>query len=170
MRRAFMSAAVLLAVIAIAFPVMANEKLVIGWIEKVRLYPGGLVIHAKIDTGARTASLNAQNIKTFGRNGSRWVRFSVTNRSGDTYTFEREIIRYTKIKDLDGASQKRPVIRLGVCLGKTYLVTGVNLVDRTGFNYQMLIGRRILRRMAIVDPSKRYTTVPECPKAPKLAN
>jgi hypothetical protein len=59
-------------------PLPAEGKQVAGWLEKVRVYPGNLVIYAKMDTGAKYSSLNASNLTPFMRNGHQWVRFRVT--------------------------------------------------------------------------------------------
>lgn len=72
-------------------------------------------------------------------------------------------MRIAKIKRHFGRSQKRPVVQMGVCLGDVYQETEVNLVDRTGYNYQMLIGRRFLNDRFIVDPDLHFTLKPACP-------
>lgn len=38
---------------------------VAGYVEKALVFPGGLKIPAKLDSGAKNSSLNAQNIKYF---------------------------------------------------------------------------------------------------------
>jgi hypothetical protein len=52
-------------------------------------------------------------------------------------------------------------------LGDFYREAEVNLVDRSGFNYQMLIGRSFLAGNLIVDPSIKYTTKPICKGVPE---
>ena len=66
-----------------------GEPQVTGWLELARLYPSGLTIRAKLDTGARTSSLNATHATRFFRGDEAWVRFDVTNARGRTSTFER---------------------------------------------------------------------------------
>jgi hypothetical protein len=143
-------------------PVFAQEKQVAGWVEYVSLYPGNLKIKAKLDTGARNSSLNADTIDTFERNGETWLRFSLTNWKGRIETFEAEIIRIAKIKQHNSKAEKRPVIRLGICLGKIFKEVEVNLVDRGKFNYQLLIGRSFLKGSFIVDPSLTFTIDSSC--------
>lgn len=134
----------------------------VGWIEKVRIYPGNLVVKAKLDTGAKTCSLNALNITEFDRNGEGWIRFDVTTRRGEKVTLERKLHRVAKIKRKKAKSQKRPVIRLGICLGRSYKEVEVNLVDRRKFNYPLLVGRSFIEGDFMVDPSEKYTTEPNC--------
>ena len=42
----------------------------------------GIIISAKIDTGADSTSLNAEELEIFKREGSKWARFSVSGHSG----------------------------------------------------------------------------------------
>ena len=142
----------------------AEEKDIVGWVEKVKVYPADLMFIAKLDTGARSSSINAKNIEEFERNGELWVRFDVVNRKGTRKTVELPQIREAKIKRHFGKRQHRPVVLLGVCLGKTYQETQVSLVDREGFLYPLLIGRSFIKNAFIVDPSLQYTTQPHCPK------
>ena len=41
----------------------------------------------------------------------------------------------------------------------------MNLVDRSGFQYRMLIGRKFMEGAVIIDPSAKYTVEPECKEA-----
>jgi len=152
---------------ALLSPAAAQGKQVVGWLEKVCIYPGNLIIHAKLDTGARNSSLNATHITKFVRNGKQWVRFGVTNREGDIVTIEKEIQRIVKIKNHNGTPQLRLAILLGISLGTLHKEVEVNLADRGYFNYQMLIGRSFLAGNIIVDPSIKYTTKPICKDAIK---
>jgi len=145
---------------------VAEAKQVVGWVEKVRIYPGDLLIQAKLDTGAKTSSLNCDCMNFFERNGVEWVRFSLTNDEGATVSLEREIYRNSQIKRHFGENQERPVVKLGVCLGNAYQEVEVNLVDRGGLNYQMLIGRTALEGRFVIDPAATYTTKPRCEGVP----
>jgi hypothetical protein len=90
------------------------------------------------------------------------VRFSVTNDKGKRIFIERKIVRTATIKRHFGESQERFVVRLGLCLGGVYKETDFTLVDRTGLNYQLLIGRRFLEGTHIVDPGNSFLTKPHC--------
>ena len=137
---------------------------VVGLVEKVRLHPGGLVVHAKIDTGADVTSLNANNLKIRKRDGKTFVRFSVTNRDGLSQNFERRIRRTARIKRHEAKSIRRPVVVMGLCFGKLYREVEVNLAQRSKFKFQMLIGRNYLAGNMLVDASKTYTVEPKCSK------
>lgn len=140
----------------------AGTRTIVGFTETVRLFPHDMEIRAKIDTGARTSSLHAQDIITFVRDGRQWVRFHVTNRDNRTVTYERPIVRHVKIKSLTGPALSRPVVIMGICIADVFRVTEVNLSNRTGFNFQLLVGRRFMRQSIVVDPGKQYTRPPRC--------
>jgi hypothetical protein len=148
--------------VGVSIFVFAAEKRIVGWIEIISIYPGNIKIKAKLDTGARNSSLNAQNLERFKRNGETWVRFDLRNFKNRLDTFEAKIMRTVKIKQIGQEADIRPVIKLGICIGNTYKEVEVNLVDRSGFNYQMLIGRSFLKGLFIVDPGLTFTIKPNC--------
>ena len=140
------------------------EKHIVGWIEYATLFPQNLKIKAKLDTGARNSSLNAVNIVEFKRGEETLVRFDLTNWKGRTETIETKVIRMAKIKQHNSAPQRRPVIRIGICLGKVYKEVEVNLQDRSNFNYQLLVGRSFLKGDLVVDAAKTFTLKADCRK------
>lgn len=142
--------------------VFANDKTIAGYVEKVKIYPGKLLFHAKLDTGARNSSINAENIEEYTNDGEDWVRFDVVNRNKRRITLEMPLVREAKIKRHFGKKQHRPVVKLGICLGSTFKEVDVSLVDRQGFLYEMLIGRSYLKHDFLIDPSKSYTKTPSC--------
>ena len=143
-------------------PAVPPSKQIIGWLELIHIYPGRLAIRAKMDTGAKTASLNATRLVEFEKNGEKWVRFTVTDKKGPPVTFEEKILRYVKIKENNGALQKRPVIRLWLCIGDQTHAAEVNLTDRSFLNYQLLIGRTFLKEKYVIDAERTFTVKPVC--------
>ncbi len=141
------------------FDAQALEKniLIVGWVEYATILPENLKIKAKLDTGARNSSLNAVNIVEFKRAGEAFARFDLTNWKGRTETIEAQVIRITKIKQHNSEPERRPVIRVTICLGPVCKEVEVNLVNRSNFNYQMLIGRSFLKGEFAVDPSRTFT-------------
>jgi hypothetical protein len=150
----------LLVLILLCQPVYAKE--VIGWVENVAIYPGNLKLKAKMDSGAKTSSIHCDCQSTIRRNGEDWLRITVTNHKHELVTLERKIVRTVKIKRHFGEKQERPVIKLGICLKNVYKETEVNVIDRGGLNYQMLIGRDFLTGDFLIDPATRLTSQPDC--------
>lgn len=140
----------------------ADELVRAGWIEKAVLYPSKIVLHAKLDTGARTSSLHVPDPEFFERDAKQWVRISVTNRNIETVMIEAPVVRNSKIKRHFGESQTRPVIKLDICIGNVRKTEEVNLVDRAGMNYQLLIGRNFLNGALLIDSGATYRLSPDC--------
>ena len=141
---------------------VAAEPLRAGWIEKAVIYPQGIVLHAKLDTGAKTSSLHASDPEFFERDDKQWVRISVTNRNIETVMIEVPVVRNSKIKRHFGERQTRPVIKLDICIGNVRKTEEVNLVDRSGMNYQLLVGRNFLKGSLLIDSGTTYSLSPDC--------
>jgi hypothetical protein len=139
-----------------------EDKIVVGWVEEVKISPGNLVLRAKVDTGADNSSLNVSAYTLFERDTKPYVRFEVTDRGGKTTTLELPVVRTAKIKRHKGPRQLRPVVILSICLGTYRADAEVNLVDRSRFLYPMLIGRSFLRQAFVIDPSRELTAQPAC--------
>lgn len=162
-------AAVLLASLplqAIAASAAPDAPITVGWVERVRIHPGDVVLEAKLDTGADTSSLGADHIDIFRRDRRRFVSFDVETREGRRVRIERPLVRTVRIKDRGVRSRERPVVMLGICVGTFYREAEVNLVDRSAFEYPMLVGRSFLRHGLVVDAARRLTVEPACTGAP----
>ena len=155
----------------LALPVMAAEPTLYGRYEYIGIPEIGEVLKAKMDTGALTASLSAKDIELFKRDGEDWVRFRLATKDASDKVYEHKVARISRIKGrLDGDDEeaadpaKRPVVALELCLGNAKRTVEVNLVDRSHFNYPLLIGAKALREFgAAVNPARRYTAdKPDC--------
>ena len=146
---------------------MANhEKTTYGYIEKVTLVDKELTLAAKLDTGAKSASLNAMKINEITENGKPYLTFIVPSKEGDI-AFKCEYVGRVNIKVRAGEAQmssllrrtiKRPVVLMKIRLdGKERLVR-VNLTNRKRFIYPLLLGREaIISFDGIIDPNLKYT-------------
>ena len=164
----------LLASLALAaLPVMAAEPTLYGRYEYIQLPEIGETFKAKMDTGALTASLSARDIELFKRDGDDWVRFRLATKDADSKVYEHKVSRISKIKGRSEGDDeddevidptKRPVVDMELCLGNKKRTVEVNLVDRSHFNYPLLIGAKALREFdAAVNPARRYTAdKPDC--------
>lgn len=149
-------------------PCHAKNK-VVGWIENIKLQPEGVTLRAKLDTGAKMSSIDASKIKHFTRHDQEWVRFTVRTANGKI-TLEKPIIGDVKVKMrrlgqkiLGRIYNKRPVVRMQVCLAGEQHHIKVNLADRKHFLYPFLVGRTDLATFhAVVDPKSKHTIPPIC--------
>jgi len=135
-----------------------GEQLIIGAVEEIQLPDYEINLKARIDTGATTTSINAQNIKKFERDGKKWVKFEIHNEKGKLAALEKPVFRTVNIKRHGSESQSRYVVKIKLKLGTIDMVSEVTLADRSKFTYPLLIGRSFLTDMAIVDVSKEFTT------------
>lgn len=139
----------------------------IGWAERVTIVPENISIKAKVDTGAKNSSLHCDCSSTFQKNGEEWVTFTLTNDKGKKTVISRKVVRTSTIKRHFGMRQKRYVIKLAICLGGKTREVEVSLVNREGFNYQMLLGRTFIQGQFVIDPSKKYLVKKKCDTAKK---
>lgn len=151
---------------------VADEKQIFGLNEDVYIADIDMHMSAKLDTGAKTASLSARDIEQFKRDGEKWVRFYLALDESHEHAYELPLARISRIKrrsgDYDPEEDKsytpRPVVNMSVCMGRTLQTIEVNLTDRSTFQYPFLIGSKALKKFkALVDPSLKYSVgKPQC--------
>ena len=67
-----------------------NTSLIIGGVESVYIPPFEIPFQARIDTGAATSSIDAQNITPFERDGEKWISFDIVNKkTSQKHHFEK---------------------------------------------------------------------------------
>ena len=116
-------------------------------------------IKARIDSGAKTSSIQATHIRRFKRGGESWVSFEV-NPLQDNLSFsihcESRIKDTRLIKSSSGIAEKRFVIQVPVQMGKEIFEIELTLANRDGMDFRMLLGREAMRNRFLVDPSTSY--------------
>lgn len=149
-------------VLLLCFTIEAGAKELIGRVEEVLVSQKNLLVKAKIDTGALNSSLNC-DCKTYRKNnGETWIKLKITNYKGQSIQLDKPVVRQAIIKRHGEKRQIRDVIKLELCLGSVRKKVEVNLINRTGFNYQLLIGRSFLQGSFLIDVDKTYLTKPHC--------
>jgi len=138
-----------------------TEKKIIGAVENVRLIPPNVILKARIDTGAKTTSIDARNITPFEHKGKQWVKFDCVSSKQQVYTIKKKVISTVQIKRHGKGPQTRFVVKMRITLGDISRLIEVNLNDRDAYTYPILIGRNFLRDNFIVDIAKRYRYKPK---------
>ena len=131
-------------------------KLILGQEEDISLQPPGITMRARIDTGADTSSIDARDVEEFERDGKKWVKFTLIDRKSNTpHTIETEISRYVKIiqSSLPDGYDKRVVVKLKLSIGDFSDLSEFTLTNRKHMDFPVLIGRNVLKDIAIVDVS-----------------
>lgn len=124
-----------------------KETVRFGWLEAVNIADNHKVV-AKIDTGAYSSSVHATMISE--KNAVLECMIGQQRMTFDVFTKKR-------IKSSNGLSDIRYMIVLPVAVGGVEYSMNVTLTDRSDMHYDMLIGRKFLRKYHIVtDVSRRY--------------
>ncbi|MYL24048.1 ATP-dependent zinc protease [Vreelandella massiliensis] len=141
-----------------------DTKTLLGRNEWVGLPGIGTYLKARIDSGANTSSLSAQDVTRFERDGEDWVRFKLALNDDDVVVedkrdkwIEAPIERRVRvIQATNGEGDSRPVISLLMTLGPIRENVEFTLNDRSHLSYPVLLGRRFLLDIAIIDVAETY--------------
>ncbi|CAN5277749.1 RimK/LysX family protein [soil metagenome] len=128
----------------------------IGWREYVRmpaLLPGAII--AKIDTGARSAALHAEDIRIAGYGPHRTVKFTVPVNARN-YHCELPLAGERRVKSSFGHSEMRVVVATTVAIGEHRFRAEITLTNRTDMGVPMLLGRTVIRGRFIVHPGRSF--------------
>lgn len=133
---------------------------IIGWREWVGLPALGITsIKAKVDSGARSSSLHAFDIRHFEKDGEQYVRFCVhpyQRKTDSVVETEAKVLEFRSIRSSSGEASERPVIVTDVeLLGVTWPVE-LTLANRQEMSFRMLLGREAFRKRFLVDAGSSY--------------
>ncbi len=152
-----------------------HSAITAGWLENVIIEPWKIKLRAKLDTGAKTSSLHALDIHHFKQDGVPWVRFHTEAKKDNDRieNIELPVKREVKIKSHHNGFSIRPVVELEFCLNGQHYKSEFSLVDRSNFNYSVLLGRRVLKQGILVDASSTFllsTTNKRCKQIVKTVD
>lgn len=133
---------------------------VLGSVEWCVLEKLGIpAIKARVDSGAKTSSIQANKIKTFTKGGQEWVRFEV-NPIQDNRTIvlhcEHRVVGKKIVKSTSGISEERIVINTPLRIGEHTFDIDITLANRDTMEYRMLLGREAFQGQYLVDASNKY--------------
>jgi hypothetical protein len=147
----------------------AREPVVLGWVQNVRLLPSRMLMKAKLDSGAKSNAIHAEDIEEYMEDGKEMVRFKILKDHADpgseSVVIERPLVREVniKIRNTD-VRESRLAVRLEFCLAGEIYNTVFTLANRSNFNYPLLLGRDFLKNKILVDSSQSFTHRVECPR------
>lgn len=138
-----------------------SDTLKIGWREWLTLPELNIpAIKAKVDTGAKTSTLHAFRIETFGRDGGRYLRFWIhplRRNKNMELVCEAEIVDRRVVRDSGGHTEQRYVIRTPVVAGDRRWPIEITLTSREDMMFRMLLGRSAISAGGfIVDPHTSF--------------
>ena len=134
--------------------------LILGWREWAVLPELGIAgVKAKVDTGARTSTLHAFDVRITRRGKQRFARFKVHPVQRDSnFTIEAKapLVDKRTVRNSGGGEEMRPVIVTTLeMLGQRWPIE-ITLTRRDVMGFRMLIGREALRGRALVDSGSSY--------------
>lgn len=138
----------------------------LGWVEEGLILPEGISTKMKLDTGARTSSIDARSIERLEVNGKDWVGFVSEFENPETkkvvkFSFERPVVRRVELRGAGGIDH-RITVNIQICVGDRALVEEFTLNNRSKMHYPVLLGRRTLEHLGPIDASKTFAVEPTC--------
>ena len=147
---------------------LSTSRRLLGWREWVSLPALGVPwIHAKLDTGAQTSALHAEDIELLDSLDGQPQRLRfVVRAAGEPdaayIQVEAELLEQRWIKSSNGHREQRPVIQTLVRVGDSGWPIQLTLTGRGEMGFQMLLGREALRKRFAVDPARSWVCgIPE---------
>lgn len=136
------------------------DKLIVGAVEMCNLPDLSVFdLEIRVDTGAKTSSLHADNIRRFIKSGKPWVKFDI---HPDVYNVKKIVECSARLHDIrsikssNGAAEERYVIKTSLQLGDQAWPIELTLTDRSDMNFLMLLGREGMADRILVDPSENF--------------
>ncbi len=137
-----------------------RERPVVGWREWVALPGLGIErIKVKVDTGARSSSLHAFDIRVIERDGRQYVRFRIhplQRNTKLTAEAEAEVMEFRPIKSSTGHITRRPVVLTELAMMGEIWPIELTLASRDEMGFRMLLGREAVRGRFVVDAGGSY--------------
>jgi len=116
-------------------------------------------IKARVDSGAKTSSIQATNLKVYNKGNQEWVKFEVNplqeNRSIGI-TCEARLVDRRMVKSSSGISEKRLVVKAAVTMGDATFDIELTLANRDTMEFRMLLGREAISERYLVNSAANY--------------
>ncbi len=145
--------------VAVAVPVSPDPVRIYGWREDVLIDGMKEKLLAKLDTGALTSSIHAEEKELFERDGKKWVRFIVSDTRKEhpvRARLEAPLVRTARIKEPNAESVAREVVRLSFQIGERKVRGEFTLNNRNNMLAPVLLGRAVLKDLGFVDSTRTH--------------
>lgn len=129
-----------------------SQKQIVGATETVLVTDANLRFIARVDTGAKTSSVHAENIEVDspGNPQGKPITFYLVTKDGQSIKVETRVISVVKVKTSEG-SERRYVVPLLIKWNGSERIVPVTLNDRRNMHYRVLLGRNWLHGHYLVD-------------------
>ncbi|MCY7410872.1 MAG: RimK/LysX family protein [Chitinophagales bacterium] len=147
---------------------MKETKITIGRIDKVDFPELGMAdVEAKIDSGAFTSSIHCGNINAFYKGDDHYVRFVLFD-DQQVIKHEARVFASKQVKNSFGQIEYRYTIKTEVVVFDKAFEIELALTNRSSMKYPVLLGRKLLSDLFIVDVTKLNLSFKEKQKNLKL--
>lgn len=136
-----------------------SSSILLGWREYAALPALGIAaMRAKIDTGARSSALHVDAQWRFVENGAPWVGFRLSLGAVGSGAVEAAapVFDEREVTDSGGHRTRRAFIRTVLSLAGSEREIDMNLADRRGMRFPMLLGRTAVAHAFTVDPARSF--------------
>lgn len=116
-------------------------------------------IKARIDSGAKTSSIQATDIELITNDGEPWVRFVVYPLQKNTLLKTKciaKLVDKRSIKGSFGISEERLIIKVPVTIGEDTFDIELSLANRNTMEFRMLLGREAISNRYLINPAKKH--------------
>lgn len=137
-----------------------TEKVIVGSEEWCSL-PDLKVpaIKVRVDSGAKTSALHAEQITPFEKEGEKWVRFvihPIQRNVKSSIVCESKVVDKRIVKSSSGTRESRYVINTEISIGEQSWNIELTLTNRDSMGFRMLLGREAMVGRIIVDPDEHF--------------
>lgn len=136
-----------------------SSKIVLGWREVAALPVLGIAaVRAKIDTGARSSALHVDAQWRYVEAGQPWVGFRLSPGVVGARVIEASAPVFDErcVTDSGGHRTNRVFVRTMLSLAGSEREIEINLSDRRGMRFPMLLGRTAVAPLFTVDPARSF--------------
>jgi len=134
-------------------------RIVLGWREWVALPALGIgALRAKVDSGARSSALHVDAHWRFTERGVPWVgfRLGADGTEGPAMEGFAPILDEREVTDSGGHRTRRIFLRTPLRVAGVERDIDMNLSNRRGMLFPMLLGRTAMARMFTIDPARSF--------------
>jgi len=130
-----------------------DGKMILGETEWIYVEEANGNFMSRVDTGATTSSISAQDVTVFEREGRRWVKFTMPVDGGKSVNVEAPFVKYIRIRQANGL-EDRPIVRMTIRIGSVTEKADFSLTDRSNMDFPVLMGREFIKDVAVVDVAR----------------
>ena len=142
-------------------------KIVLGWREWLALPALGIAaIRGKVDTGARSSSLHVDAQWRFSEGGQPWAGFRISTgrtvrtldgvAAAQVIEARAPVFDEREVTDSSGNRSRRVFLRTPLQLAGVEREIEINLTDRRGMLFPLLLGRSAIAGAFTVDPARSF--------------